>query len=102
MESKSGLLNSLRTVTMLAVGTTAGWLTRSVAHRSLSQETDILISRPKLRARCFELIEAAGMAQVEQSVDLWQVPAQTACQVGLFDALFHHGLVDAQLGAFKC
>ena len=59
--------------------------------------------RPRIltRARRPRYGRSGGVAEIEQPVDLRHVPAESARELGLLDALLHHGLIDAQLSAFQ-
>ncbi len=82
-------------------------IVRDLGHHPMETRRAEALGHPNLNlategsGRGLDLIQARGVAQVEQSIHLGHMPAQTAGQLGLADALLGHGLVDAQLGALQ-
>ena len=65
--------------------------TAAVAEHDASQSGDAYFDMPaKGTSRCLDLIKARGVVEVEQPIDLGQMPAEPARQFRLFDALLGH------------
>jgi len=48
-----------------------------------------------------DVIEAGSVVEVEQAVNLREMPAKTPGKFGLANTLLNHGLIDAELGDLK-